>query len=113
MRLIVSVSHTSTYPDPIEFSRGDVLALGKEDDEYPGWIWTTVASGNAGWAPLSRIRLQNSKQGQATADYCARELNTRVGQRVTCMQELCDWLWVESDTGETGWIPRHTAEAIA
>lgn len=43
--------YQACYPDPVTFSEGDSLILGKSDDEFPGWIWVTSGSGKEGWAP--------------------------------------------------------------
>ena len=108
---IITAQHKSSYPDPIQFSPGGRLVLGKQDDEYPGWIWVTTPSGNQGWAPESIIRCESETGGVALEEYTARELNTVVGERLRCTRELAGWLWVENDKGRWGWIPGKTARA--
>jgi hypothetical protein len=53
----VIAPHKASYPDPISFSPSDRLKLGRRDDQYPGWIWTTIADGKEGWAPESLIHI--------------------------------------------------------
>lgn len=88
------------------------MTLGRRDDQYPGWIWVKTPSGNEGWAPESLIRIVTPESGEVTTAYTARELNTQVGERLTCMSELRGWLWVENVRGESGWIPKETVEAV-
>ena len=108
MQYVVIANHTSNYPDPIHLTPGDPLVLGKTDDEYPGWIWVTTSSGQAGWAPEAYVHVHAKGQGEATTAYTSRELNTQLGEHLLCLQELNGWLWVENEQGDTGWVPKHT-----
>ena len=104
----VQQAHKSTYPNPISFSAGDKLVLGQRDDEYVGWIWTTTADGNAGWAPDALIKIISHSEGVALETYTARELDTAVGELVIVLRTLNEWVWVEDERGEQGWVPQST-----
>ena len=108
MRISAVVSHTSRYPDPISFEPGDPLVLGDRDSEYPGWVWVTIPSGQAGWAPQPYLRALSRTEAVGTARYTARELDTTGGQPLIVHAELNEWLWVENPDGEFGWVPRKT-----
>ncbi|WP_108127616.1 SH3 domain-containing protein [Saccharospirillum mangrovi] len=102
----IKTAHRSHYPNPIRFQRGEPLTLGRRDDEYPGWVWTTTTDGNEGWAPLGLMNeAENGRSAIATEDYSARELNTETGERVTLLREMNNWAWVEREGGEQGWVP--------
>ena len=109
----VTTAHTSDYPDPISLTRGDTVTIGREDDEYPGWVATTTADGNTGWAPKELLDIDESG-GRATArrDYTARELDTRIGQRLTVHSQLAGWLWVCTEDDEWGWVPESSVERV-
>ena len=111
MRIIAVTAHASAYPDPIRFEAGDRLVLGRRDDEHPGWVRVTTADGNTGWAPEQYIERRSAIEGFATADYTARELNTVAGETLVSHRELNDWLWVENDRGQCGWVPKKTTTA--
>jgi SH3-like domain-containing protein len=81
--------------------------VGRRDDEYPGWIWTIVADGNAGWAPESLLEI-DGETALTKSDYTARELNTQVGDALDVVRELTGWLWVRNERDEEGWIPAAT-----
>lgn len=105
-RYLIQTAHQSNYPNPIEFRQGDRLTLGKCDDEYPGWVWTTTADGNEGWAPLALMDITvDGNQAEATQAYTALELNTEVGDIVEIQRQLNDWAWVVRADGEAGWVP--------
>lgn len=108
MRCVVVAAHKSNYPDPISFESGERVTLGRTDDEYPGWIWTSLTSGNAGWAPESTLRRDGKTTAVTTVAYSARELDTREGEEVVSLRELKGWLWVRNDAGAEGWIPQKT-----
>jgi len=103
-RYIVVSSHTSDYPNPIQFSKGDELIRGACDAKYIGWIRVTIADNNEGWAPESLIQPTSSHTGTALCEYTARELDTHIGDIVSCIRELNGWLWVERNDGESGWV---------
>jgi hypothetical protein len=111
IRYVIVTSHESTYSDPIQFSKGDILVLGKRDTEYSGWIWVTTPDQKEGWAPESQIKRISSNSGTALAEYTARELDTKIGDLVMCTHELHGWLWIEKDNGESGWVPKETVAA--
>lgn len=111
---LVQSAHRSNYPNPIAFRQGESLRLGKRDDEYPGWVWTTTTDGNQGWAPLALMVVDSDGvQAQASEDYTAWELNTEVGERVRLQRELNDWGWVVGADGEAGWVPLATLQRVA
>ncbi len=112
MDCTVVVAHVSSYPDPIRFSRGDRVAVGRSDDRYPGWIRVTIDSGNEGWAPQSVLRIEPSGAGVALEEYSAQELDTTVGESVRSLRELAGWLWVEDARGRQGWIPKASVRAL-
>jgi hypothetical protein len=35
----VVADYKVAYPDPLVVRAGDVLNVGKEDPDYPGWVW--------------------------------------------------------------------------
>ena len=112
MPSLVVIAHRSSFPDPIQFSPGDLLDLGKRDEEYPGWIWVRDLSGREGVAPECFSDAATNGRGVALEQYDSTELDTSVGEQVTCIRELCSWVWVESEQGKHGWIPAKTIDAV-
>ncbi len=78
--LVVTPHHTE-YLNPIRFKAGEKVSVGKRDEEYAGWIWTTLASGNSGWAPEELLSI-SGQSAVALADYDATELTIEAGERV-------------------------------
>jgi uncharacterized protein YgiM (DUF1202 family) len=97
--------HEPVYPDPIRVRAGERVRLGREDDEFPGWVWCTASDGREGWTPLAILR-REGLDGVARRDYSAVELSVRKGQRVEAREELSGWTWVLDAEGREGWVPR-------
>lgn len=108
----VKTAHQSNYPQPIAFFAGEEVRVGRRDEEFRGWIWTTVAAGNSGWAPEELLDI-TGPTAVAREDYLARELETVPGERLLVLRELAGWLRVRNAAGSEGWVPAHTVQPAA
>ena len=106
---IVTAAHRTQYPKPISFKAGEKVRVGKRDDEYPGWIWTTVASGDSAWAPEELLTVSGT-EAVALVDYESTELNTEAGESVRVLFEMLEWAWVKNSSGKEGWVPLKTLQ---
>ena len=104
MRYRATKGWAVTYPDPIRGAAGDRLALGRRDDEYPGWVWATAADGRAGWVPESWLQVEG-QGGVLQRDYTAAELPLELGDVVSGELTLSGWLWATDAGGRQGWTP--------
>ena len=109
--VVVSVAHTSNYPDPLEVAAGDVVTAGHRDKQYPGWIWVTTADGKEGWAPEDYMERRKGSAGIMKRAYSAREIDTAAGDVLFVQMELNGWFWVETADGRSGWVPVDTTDA--
>jgi hypothetical protein len=103
MPVRVILPYRAQYPDPIVIRRGETVALGQRDDEFPGWIWCTAADGRSGWVPEHFLSIEGTR-GQTLRDYSAVELDVAEGMLVTVREEILGWALVETDRG-SGWVP--------
>jgi hypothetical protein len=104
MQTTVIHAHRAPFPQPIRFEKGDRLVLGCEDQDYPGWIWTTTEAGDSGWAPQALVD-PRGQQAIALEDYDSRELPTAAGERLCVDRRLAGWCWVTNQAGQSGWVP--------
>lgn len=109
LRARVIAEHRAPDRPAIRVAPGDTVTLGERDNDWPQFVWTTLASGLGGWIPSV---LFDRELGAATAqkDYDTRELNAGVGEIMTLHYELADWWWAENAQGESGWIPARAIE---
>ena len=92
------------YADPIRGAAGDRLALGRRDDEFPGWVWATAADGRAGWVPESWLNVEG-ESGVLLRGYTAAELPLEPGDVVRGELVESGWLWATHESGRDGWAP--------
>jgi SH3-like domain-containing protein len=103
-RVQVSLPYDVQYKDPIDLRAGESLAIGRTDDDFPGWRWCRASDGREGWVPIELLSSEGS-QGFILQDYCARELQVRSGEDVLVEDARHGWLLVRNMKGERGWIP--------
>ncbi|MDH5633336.1 MAG: SH3 domain-containing protein [Gammaproteobacteria bacterium] len=109
MKVIVTRAHRSSYPEPVSFAEGDRIRVGREDTEFPGWVWITDSTDREGWAPLDYLQINNTDgEAIALANYDATELNTVEGEELHVHQELNQWYRAENARGGCGWVPVNT-----
>ena len=102
--LVVIEDNEPTYPDPIKLNRGDVIIVGEEDSEFPGWFWCENQHGKRGWVPDDCIETVGS-ESRAKYDYSAVELRARVGERLFPIESKYGWVLCSNADGEKGWLP--------
>ncbi|GGH28979.1 SH3 domain-containing protein [Paenibacillus segetis] len=99
--------HISSYPDPIILRKEQEVLYGKEDTQFPNWIFcTSMATQKEGWVPKQILTTPN-KQGiaMATKDYSAHELTANQGDLLLGLEHLNDWTYCKTENDEYGWIP--------
>lgn len=106
-KYIVVHTHHSNYPDPIVLSKGDVVLYGKEDTEFPNWIFCeALHSRKKGWVPKQMLSAPDDKlMARVQQNYSAHELNIAPGMIVEKESELNEWSLVFTADGEKGWVP--------
>ncbi len=100
----VVADYQVAYPDPLVVRAGDVLSVGKEDSDYPGWVWCEDRNGKGGWVPDDCIELVG-KFARARYDYAATELAATVGQELVVTREKRGWALCTNESGQSGWLP--------
>jgi hypothetical protein len=103
-QLVMIEDNEPTYPDPIQVNQGEVLIVGEEDSEYPGWIWCENQEGKRGWVPDDCIETVGS-ESRAKYDYSAVELRARVGDRLIPLESKYGWVLCTNSAGDRGWLP--------
>ena len=97
--------YRTQYANPIKFAQGELVTLGERDTEWPAFIWTTTADGNAGWASFDWLKPLDDGRAEALRGYSAQELDVGAGDEVALHHEIGGWWWCESAEGCFGWVP--------
>lgn len=103
-RVRVTRDYVVQYPEPIRVRAGQVVRVGRQDEEYPGWWWCTAPDGRSGWMPNEVLR-RRGVEADVLDDYEATELAVRYGEELSVSRVQHDWLWVTNAAGASGWIP--------
>jgi hypothetical protein len=101
----VAADYHATYPDPIQIRAGDLITTGKQDDEWPEYVWCTARDGRSGWVPQRFFERRTAQEAVAVRDYSAAELDVRAGEQVALVEEAGGWWWVTNTDGCAGWVP--------
>lgn len=110
-RARVIAAHRAPERPAFRLAAGDAVTLGERRNEWPQFVWATLAQGLGGWIPAA---LFDRESGEAVAldDYDTRELDTAVGETVTLHYPQENWWWAENEAGQSGWIPAHALQLI-
>lgn len=103
-RAVTIRGYTATYADPISFNAGETVQVGRQDDEWPTFLWCISQAGKSGWTPLPYLDRRGS-QAIARRDYDAIELTVAAGDQLTLEEELGGWYWAAAEDGRRGWVP--------
>lgn len=101
----VATDYRTQYANPIRFAAGDIVTLGERDSEWPAFVWTITADGNAGWAPHDWLAPLGNGRAEALRDYSAQELDVGAGDEIVLHSELGGWWWAERSDGCRGYVP--------
>jgi len=103
-RYQVIKDYQTCYPDPIILKKGEEIFYGKEDTQYPNWIFCkSIISKKEEWVPKQILSSPNAVSSKAIVlqDYSAHELTVNRGstsEAVTIRNKKC-----QIKRGSTAW----------
>jgi hypothetical protein len=109
---VVIRNYTSAFPDPISIKKSSTAVISHCDLEYRGWVWITLLSGKAGWAPQQIFAPLSANEVICLEDYTAHELSVRSGEKITVIKSLNGWYWALRNSGEYGWVPEECVSIL-
>lgn len=106
-KFIVTKGHLSNYPDPIVLKKDQEVLYGKEDTQFPNWIFCkSLATNKEGWVPKQILTPPNNEGiSKVSRDYSAHELTISPGEVLFGLEHLNDWTYCKTEKGELGWLP--------
>lgn len=107
-RIVRAVAaHARSYEDPIAFSAGERVMVGRRDPEDPRWVWCVhPRTGKAGWVPEVLLEIEAAAQwGTGRRAYAAIELTVVPGERLIAGESVAGWTWCTKPSGAAGWMP--------
>lgn len=106
MKLEVIQAYSRIYQNPIAFSSGDRVQVGKRDPDNPEWIWCVGADDREGWVHQAFLEMDaDGSSATGKRDYSALELSVTAGEELTGLERVGGWWLARNELGEVGWIP--------
>ena len=105
--MIVAPHELPAY-EPLDLQAGDEVSVGRNDAEWPAFVWCQTADGRGSWIPEAFLSGEGEERTLKRA-YCARELVVTVGEVVSLLEEIGGWCFVRNADGGEGWIPGRCA----
>jgi len=90
-RYQVIKDYQTCYPDPIILKKGEEILYGKEDTQYPNWIFCkSIISKKEGWVPKQILSSPDAVSSKAIVlqDYSAHELTVNKGELLVGLKHL-------------------------
>ena len=103
--------HKATFPYAMIARAGDVVKVGKEDHEMPGWYWCKDSKNVESWIPKTHIDIEDGR-GIFNQDYNSIEHNAQPGEIVQYLDESLGWVECLNNEWKYGWIPINKLEKI-
>ena len=111
--VVATEAHTIPERPPLSLASGDVVTVGRRDEDWPAFVFVTTSRGS-GWVP-SRYLSADAGQAVVETPYDPTELATTSGEilEVIDRDDESGWLWCRSADGREGWVPGRSVEATA
>lgn len=110
-RYRVVKEHRASFPHAMVAREGDVVTVGKEDAEMPGWHWCKDPDGVEAWVPETHIDIEDGR-GVFSQDYNSIEHDAQPGETVQYLGESLGWVECLNHEWKYGWIPAEKLEKI-
>jgi hypothetical protein len=102
----------SDHVDYIRFRKGESLAIGHRNQQYPEFVWGATEDGHAGWVPEEYIEMVGPSDAVALRDYHATQLTVVEGESVEALERMGDWILCRNAAGGEGWVHHHCLEPV-
>jgi len=96
--------HRASYDYAMGAAEGDLVSIGREDPEMPGWFWCRDADGVEMWVPSTYIDVEEAR-GIFNQPYNSVELNVKVGDLIQFLGEALGWAECLDGEWRYGWVP--------
>ena len=105
-KYLVIKEHKATFSYTLNAVEDDLVEVGREDHEMPGWFWCKDSKGVEMWVPSTHLEISGTR-GIFNQDYNSVELNAKVGDMVQHLGETLGWVECLDNLWRYGWIPKN------
>ena len=100
----VAKEHKASFTYALVAAEEDVVSVGGEDPEMPGWFWCRDVKGVEMWVPSTYISVEGAR-GVFNQPYNSVELNVAVCDVVQFLGETLGWAECLDGEWRYGWVP--------
>ena len=105
----VAREHNAAFTYAMVATEGDIVSVGKEDPEMPGWFWCKDSKSVEMWVPSTHLRIEGTT-GVFNQPYNSIELTVEVGDVVQLLGEMLGWAECLDAKWRYGWVPSNKLE---
>ena len=109
--MLVIRDQKASFSYHLVFSEGDLVKVGKEDNDMPGWYWCMGKSGDWAWIPSEYLKLDGETAVLLT-NYDSLELDIIKGDVLEYVTEVKYWTLCRKTDGVEGWVRNENLERI-
>ena len=93
-------------PIVVELRAGEIVRIGRRNEQWAAWMWCTGSSGKGCWVPENYLTAHDDGlTGWLTRDYCSAELEIEAGEWLSLHLEEGGWWFACNASGASGWVP--------
>ena len=104
-RAVAVAAHEIPGRPPLRIEPGEVVTAGRNDDEWPAFVYVTSSHGE-GWVPERHLR-RDAEAATVVVAYDTTELPVGAGEHLDILEEDREsgWAWCCNAAGRAGWVP--------
>jgi hypothetical protein len=103
--------YRAAYPDPVTFTKGEILKIEKKQSEWDNWVWCINKLGKGRWIPKNYLEIYEDTC-RILRDYEATELTVKIDDKLEVEKIESDWIWAINNQGKHGWVPLKCVQLI-
>ena len=92
---------------PLMLAAGEVVRVGEQDADWPGWVWVTSANGRGSHVPEEILEHRDAGTAEVRQPFQARDLSVKRNEQVSSLREVKGWHWCRNRHGQEGWLPAY------
>jgi hypothetical protein len=103
--------HKATFDYAVLADIGEMVSVGREDTDVPGWLWCKNEAGLEAWIPETHIDIEG-ETAVFNQPYNSIEHTIKVGEKVQYLGESLGWIECLNHEWKYGWIPTSKLKKI-
>jgi hypothetical protein len=108
---VITQEHRASFDYALVVEKGDIVEIGKEDMDSPGWYWCKGPDSVEAWVPETYLFI-DGERGLLKQPYNSTEHSVVRDEVVQYLGDTMGWMECLDRNWKYGWIPLHKAQKI-